>query len=138
MLNSVLAPVVGFLLPMLAGFLTTKLMDVVKLANGWLDKSPALVKRLVVMAVATLMVVAGKLAGVELDPSAVDPNGVGGIGIDNTTMQALVAGILSLVLHNAKKITEAADAPVPPQDRAQPGVTSNVFDTTRATYDPGA
>ncbi len=127
MMTVLLAPLLKFVLPLVAGMLTTLLVGSLKRLLPLLDRAPALVKQGVVLLIATTLVLIGNVVGVQVDPSTIiDPSLV----VDQAALEAVIAATLAAVIHNSKKLGK--------QETALRETTSNPFDLGAKSFDPGA
>lgn len=127
---SLLAPLMGMLVPLLSGFMANRVTDVLKLANKGLDQGPAWIKQLVVVGLSAGLVVIGNLVGLTLNPAAVGSD----LNIDQTTLEALIAAMVAFFLKGQQQ-TKRVEKML---GRGLDEVTSNVFDLEKTVYHPDA
>lgn len=96
----------GFLIPLVSGVLSTTIVGLLKTMSAALDKGPAWTKQLVSVVVATIVVAAANMLGVQLtgDPFTWNAH------VPRETVQALIAALVAHVIHFGQKRDKAKAA----------------------------
>ena len=82
--------------PLIIGFVTPFIVDLIKKANKWLDKAPAYIKQSVAIAVAALATGLTHLLGVPLPADLA--------AWDTEVIKVLVAGFLAIAIKQHKQL----------------------------------
>lgn len=120
-LTPILLPSIGFLIPMLAGLITSVVTDALKTLSDRLDLAPSYVKQAIAALIALVVTVAANALGVTISG---DPQAWAG-QVPSETIQALVAALLAHVLHAGRKRDRERDGMIDPSAISRPFGSSN-------------